>query len=741
MKIDRRSFLSFLIGGAAGTTLSPLPWKLMDDSSIWTQMWPWTPVPADGAISYVDSVCTLCPGGCGITVRKIDDRAVKIEGMKGYPVNDGGICMLGLSGLQLLYGPRRVKSPLKRIGNKGSEQWAKISWNDAIAEVVKKLDEIRSNNQPQGVACISGSDRGTVPQLLNRFLKAYGSPNFIRTPSIQDSYELTLHLMQGNQTMPGFDLENADFILSFGCGIIDGWGSPVRMLRTKSNWLSGGTKVVQVEPRLSNTAAKSDKWIPINTGTEAALALGLAHVIIKESLYDSLFVDNYSTGFEEWKRIVRDEYDPDTVEKITGIDKKTIINLARSFARASKPLAICGRGRGNTPGSLNEFMTIHALNALVGSINKEGGVWAVTDTGYVDWPEMMSDDTASAGMQMERLDGAGSKKYPFTRYLLNRFPDAVESNKNYPLEMLFVHDANPLYTMHDTKTVQKAFAKIPFVVSFSSYMNETTQYADLILPNHTYLERFEDVPTPIGVLKPVVGLSKPVVEPQFNTKHLGDVIISLARGLGGSISDAFPWDSYDACLKDALGDKWKTMVEEGFWSDSNFTAPSWENSFGSPSGRFQFVNRDTGLLPKFSPIEIEGDEKSYPLVLVSYDSIRLANDFVGDPPFMIKTVSDKVIKHDDVFVEINPETAKSLGLTEGKTAVISTPINKARVRIHLFDGIMPGVIAMPTGLGHTGNDEYLDGKGVNFNQLMGPVEDTASGLDVAWGIRAKLAKA
>ena len=123
MKIDRRSFLSFLIGGAAGTTLSPLPWKLMDDSAIWTQMWPWTPVPEDGESSYVNSVCTLCSGGCGITIRKIDDRAVKIEGMKGYPVNDGGLCLLGLSGLQLLYSPTRVKGPLKRVGKKGEGKW------------------------------------------------------------------------------------------------------------------------------------------------------------------------------------------------------------------------------------------------------------------------------------------------------------------------------------------------------------------------------------------------------------------------------------------------------------------------------------------------------------------------------------------------------------------------------------------------------------------------------------------
>ncbi|MCP5054444.1 MAG: molybdopterin-dependent oxidoreductase, partial [bacterium] len=236
MKIDRRSFLAFGIGGAAGTTLSPLPWKLMDDIAIWTQMWPWTPVPKDGESTYVNTVCTLCPAGCGITVRKVGDRAVKVEGIKGYPGNDGGVCNLSLSGLQLLYGPRRVKGPLKRVGERGAGHWANISWEEAMAEITQKLKGLRSDGRSHTVACISGSDRGTVPKLLNRFLKAYGSPNFLRSPSIQDSYEMALQLMQGADATAGFDFENADFILSFGSGIIDGWGSPVRMFKANSLW-------------------------------------------------------------------------------------------------------------------------------------------------------------------------------------------------------------------------------------------------------------------------------------------------------------------------------------------------------------------------------------------------------------------------------------------------------------------------------------------------------------------------
>ncbi len=148
MKIDRRSFLSFAIGGAAGTALSPLPWKLIDDSAIWSQNWAWTPVPEKGETTYVNSTCTLCPGGCGLSVRRVADRVVKIEGMKNHPVNDGGVCMLGLAGTQLLYGPNRVQTPKKKVNGK----WRNISWDAALSEIVEKLGDLRSNGNSHTLA-------------------------------------------------------------------------------------------------------------------------------------------------------------------------------------------------------------------------------------------------------------------------------------------------------------------------------------------------------------------------------------------------------------------------------------------------------------------------------------------------------------------------------------------------------------------------------------------------------------
>ncbi len=232
MKIDRRSFLAFGIGGAAGTMVSPLPWKLMDDFSIWTQNWPWTPRPKRGEVTHADTICTLCPGGCGISVKRVGERAVKIEGMAGHPVNNGGVCLFSQAGLQFLYGETmRVTAPLARAGKRGEGQWRPISWESALDILQQKLTELRVSDQAHRVAAFAGDSRGTRPALLKRFLTAYGSPNFFFTPTMADCQELTVYLMQGADAHMGYDFAHSDFILSFGSGVLDGWGSPVRMFQ------------------------------------------------------------------------------------------------------------------------------------------------------------------------------------------------------------------------------------------------------------------------------------------------------------------------------------------------------------------------------------------------------------------------------------------------------------------------------------------------------------------------------
>jgi anaerobic selenocysteine-containing dehydrogenase len=734
MKVDRRSFLSFVLGGAAGTALTPLPWKLTDDLSIWSQNWPWTPIPPRGETTYVTTTCTLCPGGCGISVRKVDDRVVKIDGLKGHPVSDGGICPLGLSGAQLLYSPTRVRTPLKKVNG----TWREVSWDTAIQEIAAKLQELREKGQPQSVAWVYDSDRGTVAELSKRFLTVYGSPNFIRTPSIQDSYELVLYLTQGQRAMAGFDLANATYVLSFGSGVIEGWGTPPFLFRAKSVMQQKGGKFSQLDGRLSKTAAKADQFIPIKPGTEGALALGLVHVILKEGIYRKDLILNHSVGADDLKKFAGDDFAPEAVSKMTGVEAKTIVDLAKAFAGAKKPLAICGRGNGRyEAGNAQEFLSVHFLNALLGNINTAGGIFAVPEPDYIDWPEPEMDAVASQGMQQARVDGAGGRDYPLSRYLLNRLPEALSAGASSPVQALFVNSANPAFSLVDTAKVEKGLKKIPLIVSFSAFMDETSALAHYILPNHVYLERFEDVPAAQGFPKPIIGLVKPVVRPLFNTRHAGDAVMQLAKAVGGNVAAAFGWESYEACLQMSLGDKWDALKKEGYWVDAKFSPAVFETK----STKFEFSNADIAQLPAYAAFRAPGDDKAFPLTLIPFDSLRLASGSIGTPPFLVKSLEETLLQKNSGLVEINPLDAQKLGLTEGAAAVLSTPKGTARVKVTLSEGIMPGLVAMVRGLGHTAYGRFLTGKGVNINSLMSSVEDPGTGFEAAWGVRAQLTKA
>ncbi len=666
MKLDRRCFLALGAGSAgfaAGIAASPIPWKLIDDSSIWSQNWPWTPVPPDGEATYEKSACTLCPGGCGITVRRIDNRAVKIEGSEGHPVNNGGICALGLSGSQLLYGPTRIKSPMKKVNGKLEP----ISWHKAITELAEKLGKIRENGNTDSLACITESDQGTVSGLFSRFLTAFGSPNFICTPSSADTAKLAAKKTLGAYTNPVFDFENSDYVLSFGAGLLDGWGSPARMFRANGKW----SKLVQVEPRLSNTAAKADKWIPIKPGTEADLALGIAHVIIAKNLYNSVAVHSSTAGFEDMKRLC-EKHTPEKVEKITHVKAAVIKMIAKDFIDSRhRAVAVYGKGQGNTPGSIKEVMAVQALNALAGSINKKGGMFTAGAADYISWPAVDMDNAAAKGIRKNRLDGAGSK-FPDALHLLNRLPKVINSAKKSPIEVLFVYAANPLHSMCDSEAVKKTFDKIPFVVSFSSYEDETAKHADLVLPNHTYLERYEDVSSISGVRQSVISLARPVVAPQLDTMHSGDVILHLAEKIGGSVKRAFPWKSYEACLKKTMGSKWSILKKNGFLTVAASPASS---------GKFRFTPltecSDAG-------ISAEGDG---PLTLIPKDSMRISSGYIGSTPYMIKTVPDTVLEYNKRKkvcygqVDINPETAAEIQLQDDCIAEIITPKGIGRLMI------------------------------------------------------------
>jgi anaerobic selenocysteine-containing dehydrogenase len=795
MKLDRRAFVKLMAGGVGGTLLSPLPWKMADDTAIWSQNWFWRPSPERGGATSVNTVCQLCPGGCGVRVRLVNEnRAVSIDGNPTHPVNQGRICPLGAAGLQYLYGPSRIETPLQQTGKRGDLETMKaISWDEALEILSIKLRRMRQ--KARGLVCVSGKREGTVPEFFARFLHAYGSPNYMVMPSAADAESLGSFVSQGNSGALGYDLENAKMVVSFGSGYIDGWGSPSRMMMAFGGWRSNSkrdrTKIIQVETRGSLSASKADEWLAVAPGTEAALALGLAQVIVSEGRYDRTFVGQYTHGFDEFRRLLRRNYTPEEVAVITGVEKEKIIGLAREFAGTKPAVALSGWGQGRMQGSMYDFLAVQSLNALVGSLHKPGGVTRKPKLPLAPWPKVLLDATSLDGSKQPRLDGSKGSQFPLPGQLFNNFVKNVSEGNLYPAdilypaEMLWVHEANPAHDLADVQPFLAALDKIGTVVSFSSFMDETTQLADLVLPSPTYLERLEDAPTPPGLQYAVFGLSQPILSPRFETRHPGDVLIQLAKSLGGSVGASFPWSDYETALKervkgladagrgqvadepglqpwkggqgrqlapnyDSFDELWEKLTEHGCWFDTSEAMPSWTSAFTTPSRKFEFYSQkmrqvgirgnDLTYLPHFKPVEPAGDPSDYPLLLMPYETMAITNGPVANPPFMTKTLFDFELKGNDSFVQINPKTATNMGLKEGDRVVLQTERGTLKVRVHLTEAARPDVVFIPTGLGHSGFDSFIRGKGVNANKILVAQQDQVTGLAIWWGTRVKISK-
>jgi anaerobic selenocysteine-containing dehydrogenase len=721
--MSRRTFVMFGAGAAVGFLFTPVNWKMMDDVAIWTQNWPWVPVPEDGETTYVTSTCKLCPGGCGIKVRLIDGkRAIKIEGDPQHPVNRGGLCPLGLSGLQVVYGPDRIKSPLKRAGERGAGQWKAISWEEAITELSGKLSEQRITGRSQSIALINGERNGVMRRFWERFMKAYGSPNHVTMPTLADTEEAIGQAMHGVRRPMGYDLENSRYVLSFGAELIDGWGSCSRMMLAYGNWhpLSGEApaKVVHVSTAASMSSSKADEWVAVRPDTEPVLALGMAHVILKEGL-----AKGSGTGLDAFREVVA-QYTPEMVALMTGVNASDIKRLAREFATTPRAVAVWGRGKGEMPERLADAAAVQCLNGLVGAVGAAGGVAPQPAVPIAAWGETPIDSLARAGLAAGRLDGA-----KVAGSLAHDFLAAAASGQPYQINILMVYEANPAYALADTKLYRAAAERIPFIVSFASSMDETAATADLILPNHTYLERWDSSMTPPGFPYPVASLTRPVISPLYDTRHTADVMIETAKAVGGSAAEALPWGGAEAMVKSEV---------EGLLGGGTF----WCNEGARGPAGFSFTLNLPGgsALPGYRSPELKGYAADYPLLLMPYANARITQA-VATPPYMTKTIEDTVLRKHDLFVNLNPLTAKDVGVSEGDAVKLTTACGAVQVRVHLNPGTPPEVVEIPLGFGHTAQSKWIAGKGVNANDVLDVERDPLSGL-ARWNLtRARIAKA
>jgi anaerobic selenocysteine-containing dehydrogenase len=782
--ISRRDFLK--MGGlAAGTTaaLSAL------QNVMTAQAAPQVPTNVVTAADQkvVASTCHLCSAGCGIIVRVANGKAVKLEGNPMHPINQGSLCPKGQAAPELLYNPDRLTGPMKR--DRATGKTTPIKWDEAIQLVAQKLNDLRKAGHPEKAVLMHGDTRGQMRSFLTRFMNAVGSPNVVSYESLNvAAAKLGVYLTQGVYALPAYDIEKTNYILSFGANFLEAGANPQRTISGFTYLRRGRAtrgKVVVIDPRQGIHGAKADEWIPIKPGTDAALALGMANVIIRSGLVDADFVKNYSFGFDNigknkgFMDFVLENYDPAKVEQITGVPATTIARLAGEFASNKPALAILP-GKGGLLnggfGGVYAAMAVHILNALVGSIEAPGGVMTQRYMPLVDWPALPSDSTASKGLKTNRLDGAGSK-FPFGRNSYQAVADQILGGA--AVEALFLYDANPVYETPGGKRFADAFKKVPFVVSFSSFMDESAELADLILPEPTFLERWGDDHIE-GLGYPGISLYQPVVAPLYDTMNTGDFLLKVAGKMGGTVAKAFAWKSYEEVLQFRLKDigaDWKTFTELGVWFIPGYRfakrgSPRWLSEvigaerLNTPrDGYFDLYSRelncylgkmkkaelaklgitmtgDGASLAHYEATPFSGDEAKFPFVLniITLMSLGPKSEAANMPT--LQEISGMTVGETwSSWLEMNPESARKLGLADKDSVKVESPFGRINTKVRFVAGLRPDVVNLPFNQGHTAVGRFAKGRGVNGLELLNPASEPLTGLAAFTNTRVKVTRA
>jgi thiosulfate reductase/polysulfide reductase chain A len=497
LKISRRSFLK--ASGATGMvvlgagTMKPAS-KLLDPSQ------PPPPVVGEGVVTekWINTSCLNCPARCATAVRVVNGKAVHITGNRLSQVAEGDLCPRGHIGLQVLYDSARIHTPLKRTnpekGRSADPRWKPVSWNEALEELTGRLRAIRDGGTPEQLAVFTGLNTRSDEDLLVRFAAAWGTPNLIGGDTLEnEAVRVGRWLADGNYSHIAYDLGKTSYVLSFGASIVESerplarnlrmWGKMRRERPTRA-------RVVVIDPRYSVTAAKADAWLPINPGTDGALALSIAHVIISEGLYDREFVSKYTAGFDGFKAAVLDGYSPETASKTTGISAATIRQVARDFGGTRPALAWVGRGVAGWPNGTLTSYAIFCLNALVGAINVPGGVLYQEEPHYRPMPDIKEDGTGREGRKKLPLDGRKLDLAPDQPVSANMAAANVIAGQPYPVKMAIGFNSNFNMTAPGSSVWNDAMKKLPYYVHVAPFVSEMALFADLVLPATTFLEQW-----------------------------------------------------------------------------------------------------------------------------------------------------------------------------------------------------------------------------------------------------------
>ena len=552
-KLGRRAFLTrtgtLAAGATAGATLTGCATvgsaeHALDIDTEGEQRW------GREAGEWIASCCNVCGGQCGVFAHVVDGVVTKIEPNNWNPNNysnissdffDGyteaygaeegaAICPKGNAAIAQLYDPERVSKPLKRTNPVRSLDvdpgWQEISWEQALDEITAKLRSLRDDGRAHELLWISEDHSFVHPQ--EDFCTLFGTPNYSNHSNLCDVARKASFKSVMGDDRPLADFVQSRYIMLFGWNPTSAikW---VHLPRIITRAIEQGARLVVVDPYLSDTAVKAHEWVALRPGTDGALALAMAHVIIRDELYDHEFVDAWTVGFDEYADYVADKT-PEWAEEITTVRAETIERLATELATTKPALVDVWSGPGQQSNGVQGGRAIALLNALIGSWDRPGGMIIPSRSGNKH-AKVTPDATAAATREKPRFDQLetypmGHKSGVYTR----TFANLLDGSGPYDPTMLVCVFQNPVMAVPGADRIVEAIAKLETVVVVDTMLSETAMLADYVLPGTTYLERY-DLNTH-WVTWTAVGLRQPVVAPIFGQPTEYEIVASLGRRLG-----------------------------------------------------------------------------------------------------------------------------------------------------------------------------------------------------------------
>jgi anaerobic selenocysteine-containing dehydrogenase len=625
-----------------------------------------------GIATWKPSVCPLCDAGCGVIARVMEGDAEvfrngqpgvirmglvkKLEGNPEDAISQGKLCARGQAAVQVTYHPDRLDKPRQRSGDRGSGQFVDISWDEALKEVAGQLDALAAANDQASLAFLTRPRRGRRLDLIAQLLQGYGAGAPITYEFLSDDVLRRANAMSfGSPQLPTFDLENAGYVIVFGADLLGTWNSAVAHSAAYGRMrgrAGSRAKFVYAGERLSQTGANADEFVAIRPGTDGVLALGIAR----------------AAG-----------YSPEEVEKRTGVAAATVERLAREFAENPPAVAIIGGAPLAHTNGLFNALAVNALNRAAGTVNQPGGLSFV--------PQGTAVPTRAFGALLQ----GGAPK------------------------VLCIDDVNPVYASPPAWKVAEALKRAPFIVSFGSFIDETSALADLILPDHSFLESWVDAAPESGSPKAAPVKFGPVMRPLYDTRSTPDVLLDIARRLSKPVA------GLPNSFEEYLAEDPRPRTQD-------------------PRPRTQDPRPRTQDPTNVEDPVFDGDASQYPYHLIPHASPALYDGSLAHLPWLQEMPDPITSAIWSSWIEINERKAEELGIHQGDILEITSTQGSLRAPAFLSPGIAPDVVAIPVGQGHTNFTRYATNRGVNPIAILAPATVGGTGA-LAWAAtRVKVAR-